>query len=216
MYVLSTPSKRSLAIIIKNVQVGQADHLAVVAQLRPEEDESGAGRPTIQPDIIRKEEFQQAMTEVFSRCEELKGDDWWQAVIQGAHEAAKELRGQEKRWNAGVKQMEEALRDYSILKIGGLARDILTEQGVDLTSTGEAYKQLATLLEKERGKQHKAEVLAMAKDQLKAETEYEPTTRQARRSQAAKLLQQLITRRQMAAVTDVEDCAKEYSRLGAH
>ena len=44
---------------VSNVSVGQADHMAVVTQLKPEEDETGAGRQTIEPEVIKSEQFQQ-------------------------------------------------------------------------------------------------------------------------------------------------------------
>ena len=187
---------------VYNVSVGQADHLAVVTQLRPEEDDTGAGRRTIQPDIIRGPQFQEGIKQVFAESSHLQGEQWWHAVMEGAHKVSREVKRAQKKWNSGIRGMEEALRDCSIFKLNARAKELLAEEGIDSRSAVEAYQQLSHLMEKSRRAQHRTEVLAMAKEQLNDEREYEPATREARRNMAAKLLKQLVTKKQMAAVKD--------------
>ena len=98
--------------------------------------------------------------------------------------------------------MEEALKGCSIFKLSGGAKELLGGEGIEARSAGEAYQQLSHLMERSGRTQHCTEVLEMAQAQLNDEKEYEPAPRDARRRMAAKLLQQMVTKRQMAAVKD--------------
>ena len=51
---------------VYSVSLGQADHLAVVTQLKPEEESTGAGRRTIESDIIKSDQFWTEMQDVFA------------------------------------------------------------------------------------------------------------------------------------------------------
>ena len=110
------------------------------------------------------------------------------------------MKRAKKKWNSGIRGMEEALRDCSIFKLSTRAKELLAEEGIEARTAAEAYQQLSHLMEKSRRAQHRPEVLAMAKEQPNDEREYKPATREARRNMAAKLLKQLVTKKQMAAV----------------
>ena len=116
---------------VYNVSVGQADNLAVVTQLRPEEDDTGACRRTIQPDIIRGPQFQEGIKQVFAESSHLQGEQWWHAVMEGAHKVSREVKRAQKKWNSGIRGMGEALRDCSIFKLSARAKELLAEEGID-------------------------------------------------------------------------------------
>ena len=128
---------------VYNVSVGQADHLAVITQLKPEEDSTGAGRRTIQPDIIRSDQFRTEMQDVFAEHAHLQGESWWQQVIEGAHAVARDIKRTQENWNTGIRGMEEALKDCSIFRLSGRAKE---EEWIEARSAGEAYQQLSHLM----------------------------------------------------------------------
>ena len=82
--------------------------------------------------------------------------------------------------------------------------ETLTGEAIEGQSAEEAYRQSSRLMERIRRKQHQAEVLTMAQEHLNEEKEYKPATKEARRSVGAKLLQQLVTKRQKVAVRNQE------------
>ena len=84
------------------------------------------------------------------------------------------------------------MSDCSILKLGCTAKKILTEEGMDIWSAGEAYQQLSKRMERDWCK-HTGE-----------EKEYKAATKEARRSTAPKFLLQLVTKRQRAVMIDQE------------
>ena len=105
--------------------------------------------------------------------------------MEGAHAVARDIKRTQRKWNTGIRGMEEALKDCSIFRLSSKAKELLTEEGIKARSAGEAYQQLSHLMERSRQAQHRTEVLAMAQEQLNDEKEYEPATKDARQSMAA-------------------------------
>ena len=93
----------------------------MVTHLRPEEDQTGAGQPTTQPDTIKNDQFREGMQQVFAEHAHLQGEQWWQGMmIQGACD----IKRTQKKWTSGIRGMEEALKDCSIFKLSGRAKEL--------------------------------------------------------------------------------------------
>ena len=82
--------------------------------------------------------------------------------MEGAHAVARDIKRTPKKWNTGIRGMEEALKDSSIFRLSSRTKELLAEEGIEARSAGEAYQQLSHLMERSRRAQHRTEVLTMA------------------------------------------------------
>ena len=139
---------------------------------------------------------------MLDRYKYLKGEAWWTKVIQNVHDINQEVKREEPRWNKGILAMETALSESKWGKLSRAGEEILTEAGHEVPEAGEAYGKLVKLLETERRRKQRQELVDMTKKELQKEWQQEPVTNTKRRSKVNSLLRQLVERKQMVAVRD--------------
>lgn len=116
--------------------------------------------------MVRTLDFQEKMQEMLDRYKYLKGEAWWKKVMRKAHEINKEVGQKESRWNKGILAMETALSESTWGQLRNAAEEILTEAGQTVEPMGEAYGKLVAMLERERRKKQRRELVDMTKKEL--------------------------------------------------
>ena len=79
------------------------------------------------------------MQQVFAEHAHQQGEQWWQEVVEGAHAVARDINHAQKKWNTGIRGMEEALKDCSIFTLSSRAKELLAGEGIQARPAGDAY-----------------------------------------------------------------------------
>ena len=91
--------------------VGDSDHLAVVAKICPTMQFKPSRVWRFSQHILQKPEFLQGMDNIFAAKRGLRGEVWWELVLQDSWMLASKVAKRSRLLTRGILQMQKALAE---------------------------------------------------------------------------------------------------------